>query len=47
MSDKEDLQVSIEQLGESLRNKEARLKEGVQTETENRRIAREQQSRPA
>lgn len=47
MSDKQDLQDNIEQLGKSLRDKEARLKEGIQIELENRRIAREQLPRPA
>jgi len=47
MSDKQDLQDNIEQLGKSLRDKEARLKEGVQRELANRRSVREQQSRPA
>lgn len=47
MSDKDDLTASIEELGKARKDKEARLKTAVKTVSENRRIAREQSSRPA
>ena len=46
MSDKDDLIVSIEELGKARREKENKLREAVKRVSENRRIAREKSSRP-
>ncbi|KKL87093.1 hypothetical protein LCGC14_1938170 [marine sediment metagenome] len=42
MSDKDALHTSIKQLGKALREKQARLKEGIKTVSANRRIAKGQ-----
>jgi len=47
MTDKDDLTTNIDELGKARKEKEARLKEGIKTVSENRRKAREQSSRPA
>lgn len=47
MTDKDELITSIEELGKARKEKETRLKDAVKTVSENRRIARESQSRPA
>lgn len=46
MSDKDDLQSSIDQLGKARTEKERKLKAAVQIVAERRRIAREQSYRP-
>ncbi len=46
MSDKDDLIMSIEELGKSRREKESKLREAVKRVSVNRRIARGKSSRP-
>ncbi len=46
MSDKDDLTTSIEKLSLAREEKDNKLREAVKTVSENRRIARERQSRP-
>lgn len=47
MTDKDELVTNIDELGKARKEKEARLKAAVRTVSENRRKARESQTRPA